>query len=230
MDESDGTAAMPMTTVPAAAVPKAVPAAATRLPWEIHPALSEDRLRVCAAMLANARRDAVRMASPEMGDDSWSIGCRAYSFGRRRLQRAAERGSYNWLTVLDGSHHFVFLIEEVPVRFFRGAADGPTPRTLRRHASEADQLGLALGPQQAEGLVFRFALEAEAASGVERVVFLALRGEEGEAECFWPVPLDDAVDPRPPSFSPRQLLLLGDDAEARTVRLAPPRRTRSPDG
>lgn len=32
------------------------------------------------------------MASPEMGDDSWSIGCRAYAFGRQRLQRAAERG------------------------------------------------------------------------------------------------------------------------------------------
>lgn len=26
----------------------------------------------------------------------------------------------------------------------------------------------------------------------QRVVFLALRGEEGQVECFWPVPLDNA--------------------------------------
>lgn len=191
------------------------------LPWEIHPALSEDRLRVCARLLANARRDAVRMASPEMGDDSWSIGCRAYAFGRQRLQRAAERGAYNWLTVLDQSHHFVFLIEDVPVRFFRGAADEPTARTLRRQMIEAEQLSMALGREQAEGLVFRLALEASAAGDVERVVFLALRGEEGRVECLWPVPLNEGQERAPP---PHQLTLLGEDAEARLVRNVPPKK------
>jgi hypothetical protein len=39
--------------------------------------------------------------------------------------------------------------------------------------------------------MFRLALEAEAVEGVERVVFLALRGEEGQVECFWPVPLEE---------------------------------------
>ena len=39
-----------------------------RFPWEIHPALSEDCLRICARLLAHARRDAIRMASYEMGD------------------------------------------------------------------------------------------------------------------------------------------------------------------
>ncbi|TLU70509.1 recombinase family protein [Lichenicoccus roseus] len=67
--------------------------------------------------------------------------------------------------------------------------DEPTARTLHRQAVEARQLTLALGEEKAEGLVFRFALEASAAAGVERVVFLALRGDEGQVECFWPVPL-----------------------------------------
>ena len=78
-----------------------------RRPWDIHPALTEDRLRACALLLAHARRDAVRLAAYEMGGDSWSVGCRAYAFGRQRLRRAAERRTYNWLTVLDESHHFV---------------------------------------------------------------------------------------------------------------------------
>ena len=42
--------------------------ASRRLPWEIHPALSEERLRICARLLAHARPDATRMASCEMGD------------------------------------------------------------------------------------------------------------------------------------------------------------------
>lgn len=177
------------------------------LPWELHPALTEDRLRICARLLANARRDALAMASYEMGDDAWSVGCRAYAFGRHRLARAATSGQHNWLGVLDESNAFVFLIEDVPVRFYRGPADEPTARALRRHAQEAEQLSLALG-EAAEGLVFRLAVETGEGGRVERVVFLALRGEEGEAACAWPVPLDVPTPARGPTV---QLRLLPDD-------------------
>jgi hypothetical protein len=182
------------------------------LPWELHPALTEDRLRVCARMLANARRDALAMASYELGDDAWSVGCRAYAFGRSRLARAAGSGRHNWLGVLDESNAFVFLIEDVPVRFYRGLAEGPTARALRRHAEEARQLSLALGDAAAEGLVFRLAVETGEGGRVERVVFLALRGEEGEAACTWPVPLEmpAAADSAPNV----QLRLLPDDGYA----------------
>ena len=74
------------------------------------PALTEERLRLCARLLANARRDALAMASYELGDDPWSVGCRAFAFGRHRLQRAASSGDYPWLAVLDDSAHFVFVI------------------------------------------------------------------------------------------------------------------------
>ncbi len=190
-----------------------VPDTTRRLPWEIHPALSEDRLRICARLLAHARRDAIRMASYEMGDTTWSVGCRAYAFGQQRMRRVAENKTYNWLSVLDQSNHFVFLIQNVPVRFFRGSADEPTPRTLRRQQNEAQQLDLALGEDLANGLVFRLALEAEAAEGVDRVVFLALRGEEGHVECFWPVPLDEEPE-RASGKNLSQLQLLTEDRAA----------------
>ena len=197
-----------------------------RLPWDIHPALSEDRLRVCARLLAHARRDAIRLASYEMGDTPWSIGCRAYAFGQQRMRRTAENKTYNWLSVLDQSHHFVFLIENVPVRFFRGSADEPTTRTLRRQQNEAEQLSMALGEEVAAGLMFRLALEAEAAEGVERVVFLALRGEEGQVECFWPVPLEEQPD-KASSRDPSQLQLLSEDGAPPTkIVLAKSRRLR----
>lgn len=180
-----------------------------RLPWQFHPALTEDRLRWCARLLANARRDAVALAAYELGDDGWSVGCRAYAFGKQRLKRAAASRLHPWLQVMDDSHHFVFLVDQVPVRFYRGFAEEPTVRTLRRQEAEAQQLGLALGTDEADGLVFRLAIETGLSGSVERVVFLALRGEEGRAECAWPVPLDVPADHGRPAV---QLRLIGDDA------------------
>lgn len=164
-----------------------------RFPWDLHPALTEERLSACARLLARGRADAVAMADPWAGDDAWSIGCRAYSFSRNRLRQAAEGGRYPWLGVLDETHHFVFMIEGVPVRFFRGDAEEPSKRTLRQQESEAEQLALALGDVgSAEGLMFRLAVETGEGGEVRRIVFLALRGEAGHVECFWPVPLDNA--------------------------------------
>ena len=184
------------------------PSHAPRLPWEFHPALTEDRLRLCARLLANARRDAVALAAYEMGDDSWSVGCRAYAFGKQRLKRVADSREHSWLRVMDDSHHFVFLIDQVPVRFFRGFAEEPTVRTLRRQEAEAQQLGLALGIDAAEGLVFRLAIETGITGGGARLVFLALRGQEGRAECVWPIPLDVPVEKGKPGV---QLRLIEDD-------------------
>ena len=44
--------------------------------------------------------------------------------------------------------------------------------------------------------MFRLAVETDGRGAVSRVVFLALRGEEGRVECFWPVPLGDAPAPQ----------------------------------
>jgi hypothetical protein len=111
--------------------------------------------------------------------------------------------------VLDDSHHFVFLIDQVPIRFYRGQADEPTTRTLKRQEAESAQLSLLLGQEAAAGLAFRFALETAANGAIERVVFLALRGED-RTECFWPVPLD-VVSTASPAGQAHQLRLLPDD-------------------
>ncbi len=208
------------------------PPSPSRLPWDFHPALTEERLRVCARMLANARRDALAMASYELGDDPWSVGCRAFAFGRHRLQRAASSGDYPWLEVLDDSAHFVFVIggngQGVPVRFYRGAAEEPTERTLKRQEVEVQQLSLALGETAAEGLAFRLAVETDGAGRVDRVVFLALRGED-QVECFWPVPLELPAETGPSAAV--QLRLIADDGYAGpgdAASLAAPRSTPQP--
>jgi hypothetical protein len=200
---SDAAASLPL---PPARAPAKFQA---KSPWELHPALTAERLQTCARLLANARRDALLMASEEMGDDAWSVGCRAFAFSRHRLRRTAEAGHYPWLRILDESHLFVFLIEEVPVRFYRGPADDPTNRTLRRQQVEAQQLSLALGEDAEEGLLFRFAVETGERGQVERVVFLGLRDEE-RIECFWPVPLEPASMPAA-NGAPVQLRLITEE-------------------
>lgn len=80
------------------------------------------------------------------------------------------------------------------MRFFRGDAEEPSKRTLRQQESEAQQLALALGDAGgSEGLMFRLAVETGQDGNVARVVFLALRGEAGAVECFWPVPMGDGA-------------------------------------
>ena len=182
----------------------APPGPEPRRPWGLHPALTEDRLAACARLLARGRADALALADPWAGDDAWSVGCRAYSFSRHQLRRAAESGRYPWLGVLEDTQHFVFLIEGVPVRFFRGDAEDPTKRTLRQQEAEAEQLSLALGADAAEGLMFRLAVETDAAGQVNRVVFLALRGEDGRPECVWPVPLEEVPAAAAPGARPAQ--------------------------
>ncbi|WP_426960403.1 hypothetical protein [Muricoccus radiodurans] len=167
--------------------------ASPRRPWDLHPALAEERLAAAARLLARGRADALALADPWAGDDAWSVGCRAYAFSKHQLARAAESGRYPWLGILDETHHFIFLIEGVPVRFFRGDAEEPNKRTLRQQESEAEQLALALGGDAMEGLMFRLAVETGDAGEVKRVVFLALRGEEGRVECFWPIPLGEGA-------------------------------------
>lgn len=160
-----------------------------RLPWSYHPALTEDRLVLAARLLVRGRNDALARAEPEAGDDAWSVGCRAYSFSRHQLNLAAGSGRHPWLRVLDASQHFVFLIDGIPVRFYRGPADGPSERTLTQQEREAAQMSMAFGPDgDHDGLLFRLAVETRPDGRVDRVVFLALRGEV--ADCAWPVPLD----------------------------------------
>lgn len=170
------------------------PSPPPRRPRDLHPALTEERL-AAARLLARGRADTLALADPWAGDDAWSVGCRAYAFSKHQMARAAESGRYPWLGVLDETHHFIFLVEGVPVRFYRGDTDDPSKRTLRQQESEAEQLALALGGDGAEGLMFRLAVETGADRSVRRIVFLALRGEEGRVECFWPMPLGDAPEP-----------------------------------
>lgn len=162
-------------------------------PWDYHSDLTAERLQVVAQLIADGRRTAVELFDEEAGDNGWTLGCRAFQFGRARILRAVESGEYPWLDVIDRTLQLIFKIGEVPVRVYRGDADEPTDRTLRQSLSELRQLDL-LFEEHHEGrdLAYRFAVETDLDGSVLAVKFVGLRGES--AILNWDVPLDG--DPR----------------------------------
>ena len=158
-------------------------------PWDFHKDLTADRLTLVAALIADGRRAAVERFDEVAGDNGWTLGCRAFQFGRARILRAIDGGEYPWLTAIDRTLQLIFKIGEVPVRIYRGEADEPTDRTLRQSLSELRQLNL-LFDERDEGrdLAYRFAVETDIDGDVLSVKFVGLRGDS--AILNWDIPLD----------------------------------------
>ncbi|NMN06968.1 MULTISPECIES: hypothetical protein [unclassified Novosphingobium] len=158
-------------------------------PWEYHPDLTEERLKIVAAMLVDGRHAALERYDEEAGDNGWTHGCRAFQFCRHRVLQAIDSGELVWLTAIDRTLQLIFKIGDVPVRIYRGDAEEPTDRTLKQSFGERRQLEI-LFHEHDEGrdLAYRFAVETDIDGSVLAVKFVGLRGES--AVLIWDVPLD----------------------------------------
>lgn len=158
-------------------------------PWEYHGDLTEDRIVAVARMIVDGRQAAVELFDEENGDNGWTLGCRAFQFGRARILRAVDEGTHDWLGVIDRSLQLIFTIGEIPLRIYRGEADEPTDRTMRQSLPELRQLGFSFGESdEGRELAYRFAIETDVDGSVVSVKFVGLRGET--ALLNWDVPLE----------------------------------------
>lgn len=111
--------------------------------------------------------------------------CCAYSFhatafAKRRKVDAIAGSTYSTPPITS-----FFLVDGVPLRFFQGDDEDSSKRTLRQQGIEAQQLALALGAtKRSEDLMFCPAVKTREGGEVTRVVFLAVRGEEGTMKYF----------------------------------------------
>lgn len=182
-----------------------------KTPWDLHHDLTRDRLVAVAQLLRQGRNDALDRYDPGVGDDSWTLGCRAFQFARFRIIEAFTEAKYPWLSVHDMSRQFVFKIGNVPVRFYHGGADDPTTRTLRQSYPELRQLTLTF-PEESEAryCAYRFAVETDVEGFITTIKFVALLGEV--PLMTWDIPLDAIVMP----------LHAVDGTRAQGVELPPP--------
>lgn len=168
-------------------------------PWEHHPALSRDRLVAIGERIQAGRNNALDRYDPTVGCTAWTLGCEAFAFQMHEITEAAV--DYDWLEVLDPSMQFVFSIGGVPMRFYRGAPDEPTKRTLRQTFPEFEQLGLF----SAEELIhltreplYRFAVETDLDGSVTTISFVVLSGDL--PILVWEIPLGDAITRLSPTW------------------------------
>jgi hypothetical protein len=162
-----------------------------RHPWEIHPALERAKLQVLATILWRSRDEAAKDMKPcwSKGLTRWGLGCVAFQYSLAAIQRAELSGAYPWLRVSDRSSHFIFLINGVPIRFYRGDNEHDAPE---RHAEgsleELAQLELTLA-DEAEAIdgVLRL-IVATTAQGHPTGVFFARVTKDGKLHDDWRVP------------------------------------------
>lgn len=166
------------------------------LPWEITPALKQDRLTILAKLVAETRNKVFATANREEGDTNWGLGCRAHERLGHALGKLAEDGKHPWLTVTREGLYLMPHIEDVPVRPYRGAPDRPGSRHLDALRSEASR-------QQPKQTAFSFmdaldadgpwfwlmALETDDGGQVTRVIYLQAN-EAGVTRHPWVCPLD----------------------------------------
>ena len=161
---------------------------AKKFPWDYHPDLTEERLVTVARMIVDGRQTAVELFDEEAGDNGWTLGCRAFQFGRARILRAVDEAAHPWLDVIDRTLQLIFTIGEVPIRIYRGEAEEPTDRTRRQSLTELKQLGFSFDERdEGRDLLFRFAVETDVDGSVLAMKFVGLRGET--AVLNWDVPL-----------------------------------------
>lgn len=157
-------------------------------PWDYHKDLTEERLVAIGRLIVDGRQLAVELYDSDIGDDGWTLGCRASQFGRHRILAAVDGRVFSWLGVIDRSRRLIFTIGEVPVRIYRGEADDPTDRTLHQSLNELKQLGFSFDERdEGRDLAYRFAVETDIDGSALAVKFVGLRGET--AVLNWDVPL-----------------------------------------
>lgn len=160
-------------------------------PWDYHPDLTPERLTAVALLLRQGRHDAVERFDVEVGDDGWTLGCRAYRFGQFRILQADAEKRFPWLSILDSTLRFIFAVGLVPVRFYRGDAEEPSSKTCRVTFPELDQLTIAFPGEEAHPMVYRFAVETDYDGSVLAIKFVGLRHQQ--VVLCWEVPLPIAT-------------------------------------
>lgn len=159
-------------------------------PWDYHPDITRERLVLVAQLMARGRGDALDRHEPELGDDAWTRGVRAFRFCCHQLTRMAGLPQFEWLSVPAPGRKFQFRIGTAPMRFYRGLAEEPKPNMLQLTELEQELLPFGDGVFLTD-VKLRIAVETDFDGSVAGVYFVAIRGVDPET--IWRIPFETAV-------------------------------------
>ncbi len=186
----------------------------TVLPWDLTPALAQDRLVTLARVAVATRNKAFSEADRAAGDTNWGLACKAHERLMFALDKLAGRPAgrdtgappHPWLTVVREGLYVMPLIEDVPIRLYRGAPDRPGSRHLdavrfefERARAERPQLAFEFVATPADGpWYWLMAMETDAAGMVSRVFFIQAN-DAGETRHPWECPLEERREEQIPA-------------------------------
>ena len=186
------------------------------LPWDLTPVLTQDRLVALAGVAVATRNRAFAEADREAGDTNWGLACKAHERLMFALAKLTAGGEHPWLQIVREGLYLMPLIEGVPVRLYRGAADRPGSRhldavRLEYERSQPAQPQITFGFMGAGGddgpWYWLMAMETGPAGMVSRVVFVQAN-DAGETRHPWECPLEA---PREQEQVPPPVVRLVDD-------------------
>ncbi|WP_217702279.1 peroxidase [Vibrio hepatarius] len=162
-------------------------------PWELNPALSQDRIKQLASLMREVRDSVIDLHDDVLGDSARSTGLRAYECCRNQIIRASkDQHDWAWLGVVKDDGRFTFSIESVPVRLYRGKPSCPEERRLIPCIEALSQMSLLDAEVgKAASILWFFAIEVDELRYVERVTFTGFL--DGVQVSCWEIPLDEKV-------------------------------------
>jgi hypothetical protein len=176
-------------------------------PWELNPALAQERLVALARVAVATRNRAFAEADRAAGDTNWGLACKAHERLMHALGGLDAGGEHPWLTVIRDGLYLMPLVDGVPVRLYRGAADRPSARHLDAVRMEHERSQPAR-PQMAFDFMggagaddggpwyWLMAMETDAAGMVSRVVYFQAN-DAGETRHPWECALESPKQEAP---------------------------------
>jgi hypothetical protein len=141
------------------------------MPWDVDPALTEDRLAYLAELLPDVRKGAIASQEPDKGDGKWGLGCRFYERVLAKLIRASASKEAPWLTALrpNGNPLELYLaIDGCPIHYFRGDPDSPAQHHVIR---AQEQIQFWPDPPNDSGWFWLMVVESASDQDGTRVLF-----------------------------------------------------------
>lgn len=157
----------------------------TTLPSEIHADATPDRLIVIAELIKKGRDNAVERHEPNIGDDGWILGSRAYKCSCHQIETASEE--LDWLEILDSKLEFQFKIGSMNMRFKKDDVDSLSKKASKPTLFEQPELFSA--SEIAAPRIFRIIVDADEEGRLLSAYFVSVVGSNIDYK--WLIPLQD---------------------------------------
>lgn len=162
----------------------------TLKPSKYNNRLDEHLIDTVAQILYKARLKCLDNFDSDNGDTAWSNGVRSREWCCKAIREAAEE--YDFLEILvDKGRSFCFLLNGVPVKFFKDNSQKPSSKLFKYREIEQKQYDLfpADGVSIPKDILWRFVIETDITLDVSKIVFMGLNKITNDIECFYETPI-----------------------------------------